>query len=59
MPYAELDRDRTAPSCSPRELAGRRPLVGAGAAALQEPAAAVLELFSAIRDRAGPVRRRT
>ncbi len=55
-PYAELDRPTRIGLLS-GELAGRRPLVGATMVDLPEPAAGVLELFTAIRtalDRFGP-----
>jgi phosphoenolpyruvate carboxylase len=46
-PYGELDRPARTRLLS-KELAGRRPLVGAGTATLPEPAASVLELFTTI-----------
>jgi phosphoenolpyruvate carboxylase len=55
-PYAELERPARIDLLA-RELAGRRPLIGAGLSELEGPAAAVLELFSTIRtalDRFGP-----
>ena len=56
VPYSELQRgDRI--SLLSQELAGRRPLIGADATGLPEPAAAVLALFATIRqalDRFGP-----
>ena len=54
--YAELDRPARIAVLS-KELAGRRPLIGAGIATLEGQPAAVLELFSTIRtalDRFGP-----
>jgi phosphoenolpyruvate carboxylase len=49
VPYADLDRPARIALLS-EELAGRRPLLGAGAAAaLPEPAAGVVELFATIR----------
>nr|MDT0664286.1 phosphoenolpyruvate carboxylase [Micromonospora sp. DSM 115978] len=47
-PYAELDQAGRQELLS-KELAGRRPLLGAGAPDLPPPAAQVLELFAAIR----------
>ncbi|MGF7239481.1 MAG: phosphoenolpyruvate carboxylase [Frankia sp.] len=46
-PYAQLDRPARIELLS-RELAGRRPLVGAGSSALPEPAGSVLDLFTTI-----------
>jgi len=48
VPYAELERPARIALLS-RELAGRRPLIGAGVDTLPEPAAGVLDLFRTIR----------
>jgi phosphoenolpyruvate carboxylase len=56
VPYHELDRPRRIAVLS-KELQGRRPLIGAGIATLDGPAAKVIELFTTIRtalDRFGP-----
>jgi phosphoenolpyruvate carboxylase len=47
-PYGELDRPARIELLS-REMAGRRPLVGAGRTGLGEAAVAALDLFAAIR----------
>jgi phosphoenolpyruvate carboxylase len=47
-PYGELDRPQRIELLS-REMAGRRPLVGAGRAGLGEAAVASLDLFATIR----------
>jgi phosphoenolpyruvate carboxylase len=52
VPYLDLDREqRTALLTT--ELAGRRPLIGAGIGSLPEPAAGVLAVFGAIRTALG------
>jgi phosphoenolpyruvate carboxylase len=56
VPYAELERAARIDLLA-RELAGRRPLIGAGMSELHEPAAGVLDLFTTIRtalERFGP-----
>jgi phosphoenolpyruvate carboxylase len=56
VPYAELDRPSRIAVLS-RELAGRRPLIGAGISALEGQPARTIELFTTIRtalDRFGP-----
>jgi phosphoenolpyruvate carboxylase len=55
-PYAELERPERIALLA-KELAGRRPLIGAGIATLEGQPAAVVELFSTIRtalERFGP-----
>ncbi|GAB3244520.1 phosphoenolpyruvate carboxylase [Kineosporia babensis] len=49
VPYADLDRPTRIKVLS-KELAHRRPLIGAGVDTLPEPAAGVLELFRTIRN---------